>query len=760
MTSHDQKLITPSWALNATADNIFTVAKGILEAATSDNVQPIALLAAEAFGGTLAICQQTMIRVEKAAGRRHTSTVLQFLKSSVGYSANDSAAQLSTSSNGIRFLSLTAALLCTSSYSEAAKMLESMIQTSAAKDQPLPTILQLQDLVKALEPKLILLDFPDAVLGWETYFANHPQASEAVRSEIKDNCHPTTKEMNALVEAFRSLGRLGEIKSDGNEGEDNFLVITAYSCFTWIIEFTKWCLGRPPTVIVDYIDVLLEQSGSRVTLNMITSKGHVYSKSASTPPTFQIQLFQSLDSVSQIWDCPEFNEEGDFDDHRQWTGMISPANLAEQRFRYYGLDHAEGLRAVTQALSYALPKVSKHFHGKAVPAKLQDLVLPLFPPHEDIYLSFMKYLSLQNDRDRKFGQLADGDDITSLPLVSNLIKTLSKQCSCPRCTGDGLFSSDCLIDRLHSAITVAAVDILALSLFDSMEQLRVYYKFSINLRDHPDNGNRFPDVLQKIIFGNIEDRLSSHAVSLDPVDDLIRYALLLLGHVPDDGTKGRRQQDWVASAYRGQVVFPIFLESLSIRAGQPLTRLGFSPGMLLYKKCRYEQAYGSLIRGVEPPTRMNLDLRHIHPDKVDGPKNLMSDRKLLWNVSVEDKHLLVSMGLSKSLPQVHIMHLLRFASRSLFVASCPHDKDAKIEPPDNEAFFMTPFYDGQYRNPGETDEQYRERSGKTAVIAVDKNDGFRFLALCGEGQAVIRGGACLECCIGICRQAGLKTVIC
>jgi hypothetical protein len=82
--------VSPVWALQQTSDSVLLVAKGVIKAATSDNIQPLALLVAEAFGNTLAICQQTQMLVEREASKRHVSHVIKFLQAQVGYAANDS----------------------------------------------------------------------------------------------------------------------------------------------------------------------------------------------------------------------------------------------------------------------------------------------------------------------------------------------------------------------------------------------------------------------------------------------------------------------------------------------------------------------------------------------------------------------------------------------------------------------------------------------------------------------------------------------
>lgn len=106
--------VSPVWALHETSNSLLHIAKGVLKATTSDNTEPLAVATTEAFGNTLAICQQAQLLVEKEATKRHKSHVVNFLKAQVGYSANDAASQLSSTSASVRFLSLAATLLCTS----------------------------------------------------------------------------------------------------------------------------------------------------------------------------------------------------------------------------------------------------------------------------------------------------------------------------------------------------------------------------------------------------------------------------------------------------------------------------------------------------------------------------------------------------------------------------------------------------------------------------------------------------------------------
>ena len=98
------------WALDSTVSGILSIARGFIQAATSDNVQMLALLACEQFGTTLPINTMTRIKVEKLA-RRSGSKSLGFVKSLVGFSAGDSADVLSRSDGGVRFLCFAAILV-------------------------------------------------------------------------------------------------------------------------------------------------------------------------------------------------------------------------------------------------------------------------------------------------------------------------------------------------------------------------------------------------------------------------------------------------------------------------------------------------------------------------------------------------------------------------------------------------------------------------------------------------------------------------
>lgn len=72
------------WSLDSTLSGVMTFGTGPMRAATSDNVQPIALLACQEFGVKLAISQEVRLKMEQLARLKHTSHVLNYFKMKIG----------------------------------------------------------------------------------------------------------------------------------------------------------------------------------------------------------------------------------------------------------------------------------------------------------------------------------------------------------------------------------------------------------------------------------------------------------------------------------------------------------------------------------------------------------------------------------------------------------------------------------------------------------------------------------------------------
>ena len=89
-----------TWSVDTTVGQAVNIGSNILRVCTSDNVQPLALLACEKFGAQLAMCQETRIKMEQL-GRRHChSYVLKALAISIGYMVGDTADYFASSDAG------------------------------------------------------------------------------------------------------------------------------------------------------------------------------------------------------------------------------------------------------------------------------------------------------------------------------------------------------------------------------------------------------------------------------------------------------------------------------------------------------------------------------------------------------------------------------------------------------------------------------------------------------------------------------------
>ena len=96
------------------------------------------------------------------------------------------------------------------------------------------------------------------------------------------------------------------------------------------------------------------------------------------------------------------------------------------------------------------------------------------------------------------------------------------------------------------------------------------------------------------------------------------------------------------------------------------------------------------------------------------------------------------------------MVCLERASGSIFVAQCGHREDAHLNEPDGSALYVKQF---------RFEEYHLKDKSRILVVAVSGNEHLRFMALMSGLPTVIRGKACLECCLAICRKGGYGCVI-
>lgn len=198
------------WGLEKTADSAISISRGILQAATSDNVQPLAILACERFGNTLAMCPETCRKVEKTVLPTPPHAVLKFLQGTVGYSPNDCASYFGTSQAGLQFLSFATALLQTMDTLESAKRIHHLLLDSASDKALVPTLLQVEDLMESLEPRCRLSRFVDQVFGWHRLLCSLVKAYDELGLIYHAVEAPTPHVLKCIVDALREPCRVGD----------------------------------------------------------------------------------------------------------------------------------------------------------------------------------------------------------------------------------------------------------------------------------------------------------------------------------------------------------------------------------------------------------------------------------------------------------------------------------------------------------------------------------------------------------------------
>ncbi|KIW14572.1 hypothetical protein PV08_07356 [Exophiala spinifera] len=716
--------ISASWTLQHSSESVLSFVQGMLTAATSDNIQPLAILVAEAFGNTLAICQQTQMLVEKEAGKRHVSHVVKFLHAKVGYAANDTAFQLSLTSAGVRFMSLVAALLCTDDILNAARAIEIMINATSRSDQLMPTVFQIRDLINALDYKLRRLQFAESLAGWEHYMATHTSWPHCYLSL---ETHPGPEELAALVGAFRSMERIGDASN---------IVIRSGRHHAWIIAFTKWCLGYPPHVIAEDGTVLVGQTPSKVA--MITQ----------IHPSLAIEVFRAVQGPSELWR----SLEGPLN-HLHWNGLISVKAYGARRLRYYGL-HTQQEFATMARVLFTSTKLATTRLISVEGENTEDYKqfgANIWPSDLELHSTIASFCGL----DYPLTEFPE-----DLPVSVSSLRTyedrLVEKRTCRFDAPDNPMDKPCKVKSVRHAIVDMTTDILAIAVLDFDEDVRI-------VASRTTYSDSLSKSIQSALYGpdtsrddqpRREHTLRDRKVSIPSIFDV---SLSLLGHTSlSPGTGERRFKSrhptfvakafdnnsashWVASASMGQVVYPAYFDSWNGPINSlPLARLRVGPGSILYNDRRYEYV------AFHPYDTLILDEIDSHQDfPCQTPLNLLWDRKVQWCIKEEDGFLSLGMGLTNSFTNLSPMRALQTACFSLFIPACTHPPDNPLpnEQPYSGARFITPFYAYLF--------SIKESLPSISIVAVSEDESLRSFALSTGCPAVVRGSACLKCCVDI-----------
>jgi hypothetical protein len=235
----------------------------------------------------------------------------------------------------VRFLGLAAALVTSLGAFEGGNALEQLLNSSASDKTLLPTARQLMFLLETLEPRLVHSGFADSLAGWVIFLCNSPLITQEYRKSWKNaTLFPKPKGLDGLVNAFQEIARIGD--SDVVR-----VSIKATRCTPWVVAFTKWCLGAPPSIFLDDGTVILQQPGTQVEV--------LASLDSENCPGIEVSIYRALGAPSDLFSALSGGES--------WTGMVSIETYGQWMLHKFEFTEGSANQAFIQALPYALKKI-------------------------------------------------------------------------------------------------------------------------------------------------------------------------------------------------------------------------------------------------------------------------------------------------------------------------------------------------------------------------------------------------------------------
>ncbi|CAD6582370.1 MAG: hypothetical protein ASARMPREDX12_000918 [Alectoria sarmentosa] len=555
------------WSVDQTAGGVMSGIKGLIQAATTDNVQPLALQACEQFGTILPVLNNaTRIKIEQLA-RRKRNKPLSFMKAQVGFCAGDSADFLARTDGGLSFLCLAAILLCWGEGIEASELLESLVRQYAKKEQSLPTLLQLNDLLQALKPKLADSGFVRDVIGCYDWCLSAPHVGpKDERFQINFVYPPDAAGVQHLLDALNQCFRLGDESC-------TIRIDSTHSLLPWVIATTKWLLGDFPNVW------LLD--GSHFIKSSLPKISVFEARRGEEGRLLYVSVSRRLNSLDQLISTNETSRAHTID------GMIDAQLWIKIRIAKLALPRTLCAQMLFFVAKHLVPRflfcqTMDNVMQKAQGIDIEDL-LPSAFPDQNTRLAAMQHLLGENvvlpDEDPDFKKLSD--DIT-------------KACTCRKCDSDRetpredlcanvQYRRTAVSQCLESRLGRFAADLLSLTLFATEHRLEhcPMLSYSKSLWETPlnlggievFNGDvgRAQTWEEMMIHGWRQIMMQKLRFLSCKSDTIFEHALLLMDHSFEIET--------VLSSANGQVVYPSILERGAIH-GSAYLQFSYTPGCL------------------------------------------------------------------------------------------------------------------------------------------------------------------------------------
>lgn len=680
------------------------------------------------------MCQDTRRKIELTVVPAQPPVSLHFMSGFVGYSAGDCIAHLSESLAGIQFLALATPLVTTLPISQAGDVIATMLAKSAADKTLVPSRRQVIDLLKSIEGRCHRASFVEDVFGWEHLL------KETIQPTLTRNYGPSGTGapqlssqpghdgIESLVDAFRQLHRVGE-------SDITRLTIRTALAIPWTVSFVKWCLGYPPSILLEDGTCILGQEGSRV--EVIVSQ--------QNPETFKVELHSSINSLSTLVETKV---------NKNMIGMIGAASYGKIFLQQSRLKGDFPTMVLRQLIPHCVKQIAQNLvvlgdnvdfgmeqedgqEYKILHPDLHRLRLSPFPS-EDIITETCVHL-LGCELTGRPQPLTDGLAVFHLPLVKQHIDDLRAECPCEECSGDIDSNKACREELFVYDIAFIFATTFVLSLFNDRDSLLI--------RIPTDRLSSYTDSLVHAIRNILVNNLSSSC----KISDIIHLALWIVRH--DEVV----EENWLMSSNKDQTVWPMIYDSMS------LSKHGYLSLFWLPGKLHFENDVYSLVVSKSSTFARTKNRPHTTATTpVSGPCNLFSGVSSHWQVTPQDKILEASIlirGPSSGYNSPWVFArpdtALSTIAEALLVDNCCHGRNTQLSTPDPFCVFLNPFLRGY-------PDRYDTEPGRVEIIAADGSENVRFAALgmnSGNLPTCLRGNACLSCCLKVCRQAGLPLLV-
>lgn len=531
------------------------------------------------------------------------------------------------------------------------------------------------------------------------------------------------------------------------------VTVQVKSCAPWVIAFTRWCLGVPPSVYLEDGTPIIEQPSAEVVIIIRAHTTH-----AEDDQMFEVTIHHNIGNPEKLIAV---------ESHKPCTGMVTIEYYGQWILQEYNLNHEEARRALEQCLPYAAKEFLEQcrftsnlasqanqepiFQSGRQGDRLEDFRTVPFrgdPSVADILSRMLDTKTIV-----ELTRLESGHQVTDLPLVKLHLESLKKACPCHLCCIPLNFEMQarCLKDAFLYDAALFLSDALALSLFDCSENLLVRIE---NGRER--RCDDFHGAVYNIFIPKAGDSMM-HCYC--EIRFLLDWALMLVGH--NVGIK-MSSSHWAMSCFKGQAVYPTIFDTNHIKKRGYLA-LSWLPGILEFRGEKYEvvKDYADV---QQAPTRRDHILSS---EEVYRPLNSYPSYSLKWRVNARDGFLGLGVCLEGSSIEIlrNPLQIINTLASSLVFERCLHNRDAELQSADLLCVYTSPL------NPK------NHYGDKTSVVAVDGADHLRFYSLVAVDGAdnlqfyykrgsitiivpmVVRIDACLECCLAVCRTADCSILV-